>query len=138
MQPAYLALLRTIVAESRSHPELAELFRSAAPPLASAAIVELLIAAREEGSVVVDDLDGAARLFVGPLLTFALLDGLFMADGDPRPPEPAQVERQVELYSGSSPPRRSERAQRERRMAHTRPPTRRNRAGTATTVRNRA
>lgn len=98
MQPGYLALLRTILAESRDHPELAQLFRSTAPPLASAAVVEILSAARAQGSVVVDDLDAAARLFLGPILTFALLDGLFLADREPQVPEPAQIEHLVDLY----------------------------------------
>ena len=36
-------------------------------------------------------------MFVGPLLTYAVLDGL-IAEGLPHPPEPEKIEEIVELY----------------------------------------
>jgi TetR/AcrR family transcriptional repressor of mexJK operon len=36
-------------------------------------------------------------MFVGPLLTYALLDGLF-AEGPPRPPAREKIEEIVDLY----------------------------------------
>jgi hypothetical protein len=36
-------------------------------------------------------------MFVGPLLTYAVLDGL-LAEGPPHPPEPEKIEEIVELY----------------------------------------
>ena len=39
----------------------------------------------------------AARMFVGPLLTYAVLDGL-LAEGRPRPPAQEKIEEIVDLY----------------------------------------
>ena len=39
----------------------------------------------------------AARMFVGPLLTYAVLDGL-LAEGPPRPPAQEKIEEIVDLY----------------------------------------
>jgi hypothetical protein len=36
-------------------------------------------------------------MFVGPLLTYAVLDSL-LAEGPPHPPEPEKIEEIVELY----------------------------------------
>jgi hypothetical protein len=39
----------------------------------------------------------AAHMFVGPLLTYAVLDGL-LAEGSPRPPAQEKIEEIVDLY----------------------------------------
>jgi TetR/AcrR family transcriptional repressor of mexJK operon len=44
------------------------------------------------------DGDTAARMFVGPLLTYAVLDGL-LAEGPPRPPAQEKIEDIVDLYT---------------------------------------
>ena len=53
---------------------------------------------RERG-VVGPDVDGdtAARMFIGPLLTYAVLDGL-LAEGPPHPPAREKIEEIVDLY----------------------------------------
>jgi hypothetical protein len=40
-------------------------------------------------------------MFVGPLLTYVLMDGLFVGDGPPRPPAPERIEELVDLFVGA-------------------------------------
>lgn len=98
MQPDYLALLRTIIADTHRFPQLGGLFRETVPERAIKSFVVLIERARENG--VVGDVDGelAARMFVGPLLTYAVLDGLLVAEGPPRKPEQERIEKVVDLY----------------------------------------
>lgn len=98
MQPDYLALLRVIIAEAPRQPRLAELFRATVPERGLPAVTSLLARAAENGVVVIADLDDAARLFIGALLTYALLDGLFVVDGPPRPPSSERIEAIVDLF----------------------------------------
>jgi hypothetical protein len=50
--------------------------------------------------VIREDVNGeaAARMFVGPLLTYAVLDGLFVAGGPPRKPTSGCIEEIVDMY----------------------------------------
>lgn len=98
MQPDYLALMRVIIAEAPRQPHLAHLYRATVPERGIAAITSLLRRAADHGLVSAPDLDVAARLFGGPLLTYALLDGLFVGDGPPRPPTASQIEAVVDLF----------------------------------------
>jgi len=98
MQPDYLALLRTTIADSHRFPQLGGLFRATVPERAMRGFAVFVERARERG-VVREDVDGdtAARMFIGPLLTYAVLNGL-LADGQPLPPAPRKIEELVDLY----------------------------------------
>ena len=98
MQPDYLALLRTTIADTHRFPQLGGLFRASVPERAMKSFAVFIEKSRERG-VVASDVDGdtAARMFVGPLLTYALLDGLF-AEGPPRLPGQEKIEEIVDLY----------------------------------------
>jgi TetR/AcrR family transcriptional regulator, mexJK operon transcriptional repressor len=98
MQPGYLALLRTTIADTHRFPQLGGLFRATVPERAMRSFAVFIEKGRERG-VVGSDVEGdtAARMFVGPLLTYAVLDGLF-ADGPPRPPAQEKIEKIVDLY----------------------------------------
>ena len=98
MQPEYLALLRTTIADTHRFPQLGGLFRASVPERAMRSFAIFIEKGRERG-VVGPDVDGgtAARMFVGPLLTYAVLGGL-LADGPPRPPAREKIEEIVELY----------------------------------------
>jgi TetR/AcrR family transcriptional regulator, mexJK operon transcriptional repressor len=98
MQPDYLALLRTTIADTHRFPQLGGLFRASVPERAMRSFAVFIEKGRELG-VVSPDVDGdpAARMFVGPLLTYALLDGLF-AEGPPRPPAREKIEEIVDVY----------------------------------------
>ena len=98
MQPDYLALLRTTIADTHRFPQLGGIFRATVPERALRNFVVFIEKSRERG-VIGPDVDGdtAARMFVGPLLTYAVLDGLF-AEGPPRPPAQEKIEDIVDLY----------------------------------------
>ena len=98
MQPDYLALLRTTIADTHRFPQLGGLFRASVPERAMRSFAIFIERGRERG-VVGPGVDGgtAARMFVGPLLTYAVLDSL-LAEGPPRPPAQEKIEEIVDLY----------------------------------------
>ena len=98
MQPDYLALLRTTIADTHRFPQLGGLFRASVPERAMRSFAVFIERGRERG-VVGPDVDGdtAARMFIGPLLTYVVLDGL-LAEGPPRPPAREKIEEIVDLY----------------------------------------
>jgi TetR/AcrR family transcriptional regulator, mexJK operon transcriptional repressor len=98
MQPDYLALLRTTIADTHRFPQLGGLFRATVPERAMRSFAVFIEKSRERG-VVGGDIDGgtAARMFVGPLLTYAVLDGL-LAEGPQRLPAREKIEEIVDLY----------------------------------------
>ena len=59
----------------------------------------VFIGRSQERGVVSPDVEGetAARMFIGPLLTYAVLNGLF-AEGPPLPPTQERLEDIVDLY----------------------------------------
>lgn len=98
MSPEYVALVRVVIAETPRLPRLGELFRSAVPERVLGGVADLLRRAQEDGVIGPVDADAASRMFVGPLLTYVLMDGLFVGDGPPRPPAPERVEEVVGLF----------------------------------------
>ncbi len=98
MQPDYLALVRVIISETPRLPQLGDLFRKAVPESAFRSISVLLARAQEQGVVRAVDAEAAARMFVGPLLTYVLIDGLFVSASPARQPSPKKLEAVVDLY----------------------------------------
>lgn len=98
MQPDYLALLRTTIADTHRFPQLGGLFRATVPERALRSFAVFVERSRERG-VVSPDVEGdtAARMFIGPLLTYAILNGLF-AEGPPRQPGTEKLEEIVDMY----------------------------------------
>lgn len=98
MQPDYLALLRTTIADTHRFPQLGGIFRASVPERALRSFSVFIERGRERG-VVGAGVDGetAARMFIGPLLTYAVLNGLF-AEGPPRLPGIEKIEEIVDLY----------------------------------------
>jgi TetR/AcrR family transcriptional regulator, mexJK operon transcriptional repressor len=98
MSPDYLALLRVIIAEVPRRPELGDVFRSTVPERGLAMLSGLLERADERGIARVPDADAAARMLIGSLVTYALLDGLLNAEGPVRPPGPERIRALIQLY----------------------------------------
>jgi TetR/AcrR family transcriptional regulator, mexJK operon transcriptional repressor len=99
MQPAYLALIRVVIAETPRLPQVGALFRSAVPEQLLGGVVRILEGARAKGVVGEVNADAAAsRMFMGALLTYAILDGLLVGEGPPRPPSPEQIAAVVDLF----------------------------------------
>lgn len=98
MQPEYLALLRVIIAETPRFPQLATRFRTTVPEQSLAYIATLLKQAQEEGLIADIDRDAAALMFIGSLLTYALLNGLLISGETPQPPTAAQLTPSIDLF----------------------------------------
>jgi TetR/AcrR family transcriptional regulator, mexJK operon transcriptional repressor len=98
MDPDYLALLRTIIADSHRFPQLGGIYRSTVPERGFRVFLALMERMRERGIVDVPDAEAATRLFFGPIVTYALLDGLFKPGEKPYPPAPEKVEHIVDMY----------------------------------------
>ncbi len=98
MQPDYQALLRTTIADSHRFPQLGGLFRASVPERAMRSFSVFIERTRRRG-VVGEGVDGdaAARMFIGPLLTYAVLNG-FLVQGPPQPPAAEEIEEIVGLY----------------------------------------
>jgi TetR/AcrR family transcriptional regulator, mexJK operon transcriptional repressor len=93
MRPEYLGLFRLVVSETPRQPEIAERFKAAVPHRVLKGIGQLLDA---HGVRHVDH-DASARLFVGGLLTYVLLDGVF-SSGEPKKPSKRRIAAHVDLY----------------------------------------
>ena len=98
MDPDYLAILRTIIADTHRFPQLGEIYRSTVPERGFRIFLTLMERMRERGIVDVPDAEAATRLFFGPLVTYALLDGLFKPGEVPRPPGREKIEHIVDMY----------------------------------------
>jgi TetR/AcrR family transcriptional repressor of mexJK operon len=98
MQPDYLALLRIVIAESARFPQLGELFKKTVPEQAIAAVSGLLSRLRKKKLVVKIDDEAAARMLLGSLLTYAILDGVLSSDGKPHPPTPKRIGAIADLF----------------------------------------
>lgn len=103
MHPTYLGLVKMIISDIGRSPQLRRLFRQSVPEGVIASIAAMLDRARQAAVAVVPDTEAAARLFIGPLLTYVLMDGL-LADGPPQPPTRARLEALVAQYLVSIPP----------------------------------
>jgi TetR/AcrR family transcriptional repressor of mexJK operon len=97
LQPAYVGLLRLLIAELPRFPQLGARFFQAVPQQGAAFLRALLESARRHGVIAVDDLEPAIRLLAGPLLTYILSHGLLAADGVRQPPSPEQIAAIVRL-----------------------------------------
>ncbi|XEC96006.1 TetR/AcrR family transcriptional regulator [Paenibacillus tarimensis] len=98
MQTNYLALARVIIAETPRFPKLGSLFRSSVPDQVIKSVSAILEQANSKGLVNVTDVNAAVRMFVGPLLTYILLDGLLVTDSPPQQPDTDDVKAIVRLY----------------------------------------
>lgn len=98
MQPDYLALIRVVIAEIPRLPQLGPLFRSALPERVLATISAILESAQQGGVIEAVDMEAASRMFVGALLTYAIYDGLLVADEQPQPPAPERIEAVVDMF----------------------------------------
>ena len=98
MQPDFLGLLRVVINETPRLPQLGGVFRSAVPETVSRRVVGILGRAREGGAAYFADAEAAARMFVGPLLTYLVVDGLLAGEGPVSRPPADRLEAIVDLY----------------------------------------
>jgi TetR/AcrR family transcriptional regulator of autoinduction and epiphytic fitness len=98
MQPDYLALVRIIFAESTRVPQLATLFRSTIPMQGLAYLSRLLEQLQQQKVIQVENVEAAARMFIGSLLTYVFIDGLMLVDEQPRQPDLSHITLLVNLF----------------------------------------
>lgn len=98
MKAEYLAFLRTLIADTHRFPQLGEIFRSTVPERGLREGCAMLERAQENCVVVAGDPEVMMRMFMGSMLTYAMLDGLFRPDGEHNPPGPEKLEEIVDLY----------------------------------------
>ena len=98
MNADYLALMRTMIAESSRFPQLTELVRSTIPAQAFKEVVALLRRAQTNGVALHDDLQVLARLFIGPLLVYVLFDGVLRPGSQPVLPDVSRIEEIIDLF----------------------------------------
>lgn len=92
----YLGLVRVIIAEMPVMPEIAALWRRTVPERGMQLVTSVLRRGKEAGVVGDVDLDLAMRMFMGPILTFVMVDGL-ARPGDITVPERTQLAQIVDL-----------------------------------------
>jgi TetR/AcrR family transcriptional repressor of mexJK operon len=97
LQPAYVGLLRLLIAELPRFPQLGARFFQAVPQQGGAFLQTLLESARSHGVIAVNDLEAATRLLAGSLLTYVFSHGLLAADVVPQPPSPERIAAIVQL-----------------------------------------
>ncbi|GER90336.1 TetR family transcriptional regulator [Dictyobacter vulcani] len=99
MQPEDLALMRAIIADSHRFPQLTETLRSTIPERAATEVSFMLERARTNGvAIQPGNTEIMTRLFIGPLLSYALLDGLLRPQSQPQPPAIEKIEEIIHLF----------------------------------------
>jgi TetR/AcrR family transcriptional regulator, mexJK operon transcriptional repressor len=97
MQPDSIALLRLLMGEALHLPELRGVLKSSLPARLLDTVTALLMACAARGLIAAPSPDLSARMFVGPVMSFVALDGLF-GDAPPVPPSEASIGTLVDLF----------------------------------------
>ncbi len=98
MQADYLQLARIVVSEAVRYPQLAHLFRQAVPLRGLRNVERLLEKAEQSDYVAINDIQIAARGFVGMLLTYVFIDGVLSGDTRAEKPTHEQIREIVRFY----------------------------------------
>lgn len=99
MREDYLALVRVILGELYAVPELAALWSRTMPAQLIERVQGVLRRGQQAGVVRDVDLELATRMFVGPVMSYVLLDGV-ARPGNVVVPPPSRLEEMVDLYLG--------------------------------------
>mgnify|MGYP000903239436 CR=1 FL=1 len=97
MTPDTISLLRLLLAEAFRVPELRQLVRDALPGQLLARTERLLAQAEAAELISVRELNLSARMFIGPLMSYVILDGV-IGDTDSAPPDRAVLEYLVDSF----------------------------------------
>lgn len=92
LQPDYLSLMRTVIADLRRFPQLGAMFLQTVPARAMAYVRRALDDAKTAGIIRTDSKsETVARLFLGALLTYAIFDGLLRGSRGPVVPAKKEI-----------------------------------------------
>lgn len=95
--PQYIALLRIVISEMPHFPYLGDIFRQNGPARGLAMAHHLFTHMHHKGIIQIDDAEVVARLFIGPMVSYMLTDGLLYS-GTPTFPDRARIEAHVDLF----------------------------------------
>ncbi|MGH2461939.1 MAG: TetR/AcrR family transcriptional regulator [Chloroflexota bacterium] len=98
LDPTYLGLLRVLIAEIPRFPQLAPIFRVIVRDEGPHVLSSVLERARAAGLVHAPTSEALARLFIGPLLSYVVIDGLLTAPDQAREPTPTELAALVDLF----------------------------------------
>ena len=87
MRPEDLVLLRALIADSHRFPQLTEIIRSTIPQRAAVEVSRMLARAQENGvAIQPGDPEIMTRLFIGPIVSYVVFDGLLRPQSQPQLP----------------------------------------------------
>jgi AcrR family transcriptional regulator len=98
LSPAYVALLRALIAEAPRFPQIAGHFRASLIGQGSAALETLLAHARQAGIITRPPSEEILLLFVAPFLAYLLADGLIAGSAEPQKPSLEVIQSHVRLF----------------------------------------
>lgn len=93
----YVALLRIVISEMPHVPQLMDIFRQNGPIRGLTIAGQFFALAYQQGLIHVADTEVVARLFIGPLASYMLTEGL-LQPGVPRLPDSTRIEAHVDLF----------------------------------------
>lgn len=96
--PAYIAMLRVLIAEAPRFPELAEQMRASLVAQGSAALTHILTRAHHAGIIAQPPTEEMLLLLVAPLLAYLLADGLIAGVDQPAKPSPETLATLVHFF----------------------------------------
>lgn len=99
--PESMSLVRLVLGEVFHLPELRDSFRAAFPTRILGMTAELIARAADHGIVDAPRAELAARMFIGPLMTFVALDGFLGSSNQVHPPSTADLEFIVDAFLAS-------------------------------------
>lgn len=97
LSSGYVALLRTVISEMPHFPQLMDIFRQNGPVRSLAIAGQFFALAYQQGLIRVADTEVVARLFIGPMASYILTEGL-LQPGAPNIPDNARIEAHVDLF----------------------------------------
>jgi AcrR family transcriptional regulator len=100
LAPQKIRLAHTLLAESRTFPELGRSYRERIPQRVFHIVSSMLESAHDHGVLAIerDSIPLAARYFAAQLLSYLLIDGLLVGDHAAERPPSAELERMLDLY----------------------------------------
>ena len=97
LHPDALAMIRLVMGEAFRIPEVRETVRDAVPVRALHGIAAIVARADELGLITAPDPDLAARMLLGPIMTYVAIDGFLQTEAV-TPPTAAKLERIVDYF----------------------------------------
>jgi len=97
MTSEYVALLRIVISEMPHFPQLMDIFRQNGPARGLTIAGQFFALAYQQGLIKVADNEVVARLFIGPMASYILTEGLLQS-GTGKLPDHARIVMHVDLF----------------------------------------